>query len=38
MELVKNETFYGLAAITANIKKDTKFLMLYGLPEMGIAG
>ena len=31
--LAKNETFYGLAAIAANIRKGAKFLGLYGIPE-----
>ena len=33
MGLAKNSTFYGLAAIAANIRKGAKFLMLYGLPD-----
>lgn len=31
--LAKNTTFYGLAAIAANIRKGAKFLGLYGMPE-----
>ena len=31
--LAKNETFYGLAAIAANIRKGAKFLGLYGIPQ-----
>jgi len=31
--LAKNETFYGLAAIAANIRKGAKFLGLYGIPN-----
>ena len=31
--LAKNISFYGIAAIAANIRKGAKFLMLYGLPE-----
>ena len=38
MGLAKNETFFGLAAMAANIRKGARFLMLYGLPEMEIAG
>lgn len=30
--LAKNRTFYGLAAIAANIRKGAKFLGLYGIP------
>lgn len=33
MGLVKNMTFYGLAAIAHNIRKGGKFLIHYGLPE-----
>lgn len=33
MGLAKNTTFYGLAAIAANIRKGAKFLTLYGLPD-----
>lgn len=33
MGLAKNTTFYGLAAIAANLSKGAKFLKLYGLPE-----
>jgi len=32
--LAKNTTFYGLAAIAANIRKGAKFLGLYGIPEL----
>jgi IS5 family transposase len=38
MGLAKNTTFYGLAAMAANIRKGAKFLMLYGLPEIEITG
>ncbi len=38
MGLAKNTTFYGLAAIAANIRKGAKFLMLYGLPDPASAG
>lgn len=33
MGLTKNLTFYGLAAIAANVKKGAKFLSSFGLPE-----
>lgn len=33
MGLAKNVTFFGLAAMAANIRKGAKFLMLYGLPD-----
>lgn len=33
MGLAKNMTFFGLAAMAANISKGAKFLMLYGLPD-----
>lgn len=33
MGLAKNTTFYGLAAIAANLRKGAKFLTLYGLPD-----
>lgn len=33
MGLAKNVTFYGLAAMAANLRKGAKFLTLYGLPE-----
>lgn len=33
MGLAKNATFYGLAAMAANIRKGAQFLTLYGLPE-----
>lgn len=38
MALAKNATVYGLAAMAANIRKGAKFLMLYGLPDPGLAG
>ncbi len=38
MGLAKNTTFYGLAAMAANIRKGAKFLMLYGLPEVEVTG
>lgn len=38
MGLTKNMTFYGLAAIAANVRKGAKFLTLYGLPDPGHAG
>ena len=38
MGLEKNLTFYGLAAMAANIRKGAKFLETYGLPETSIAG
>jgi hypothetical protein len=31
MSLAKNATFFGLAAMAANIKKGSVFLGLYGL-------
>jgi IS5 family transposase len=31
--LAKNSTFYGLAAIAANIRKGARFLGLYGIPK-----
>ncbi|MDP0562389.1 MAG: transposase [Candidatus Endonucleobacter sp. (ex Gigantidas childressi)] len=33
MGLAKNATIYGLAAITANIRKGTKLLVLYGVSK-----
>ena len=33
MGLVRNMTFYGLAAIAHNIQKGAKFILLYGLLE-----
>lgn len=36
--LAKNMTFYGLAAMAANIRKGAKFLTLYGLPDPAFAG
>lgn len=38
MGLAKNVTFFGLAAMAANIRKGAKFLMLYGLPDPGSTG
>ena len=38
MGLAKNATFYGLAAMAANIRKGAKFLMRYGLPDPRFAG
>lgn len=38
MGQAKNATFYGLAAIAANLRKGAKFLTLYGLPEPGLPG
>ena len=38
MGLAKNKTFYGLAAIAANIRKRAKFLTLYDLPDPCYAG
>jgi len=38
MGLGKNTTFYGLAAMAANIRKGAKFLAEYGLPEPYYAG
>jgi IS5 family transposase len=38
MGLAKNATFYGLAAIAANLRKGAKFLTLYGLPEPASRG
>ncbi len=38
MGLAKNITFYGIAAMASNIRKGAKFLMLYGLPDVGYAG
>jgi len=38
MGLAKNVTFYGLAAIAANLRKGAKFLTLYGLPEPASIG
>jgi len=36
--LARNLTFYGLAAIAHNIRKGSKFLILYGLPESAPTG
>ncbi len=38
MGLAKNITSYGIAAMASNIRKGAKFLMLYGLPDVGYAG
>ncbi|MBT5931271.1 MAG: transposase, partial [Rhodobacteraceae bacterium] len=38
MGLAKNRTAYGIAAIAHNLRKGTKFLTLYGLPEPNYAG
>lgn len=38
MGLAKNITFYGLAAMAANIRKGAKFLTLYGLPDSAFKG
>ena len=38
MGLAKNVTFYGLAAIAANLRKGAKFLTLYGLPDTVLTG
>lgn len=38
MGFAKNATFYGLAAMAANICKGTKFFTLYGLPDGVLAG
>jgi IS5 family transposase len=38
MGLAKNATFYGLAAMAANLRKGAKFLTLYGLPEPSSIG
>ena len=38
MGLAKNTTFYGLAAMAANIRKGASFLTRYGLPNTGYAG
>ena len=34
MGLAKNATIFGLAAMTANIRKGTQFLVLYGVPKI----
>ncbi len=36
--LAKNMTFYGLAAMAANIRKGAKFLKEMGLPELESTG
>jgi IS5 family transposase len=38
MGLAKNISFYGLAAIAANVRKGAKFLTLYGLPDPASTG
>jgi IS5 family transposase len=38
MGLAKNVSFYGLAAIAANVRKGAKFLTLYGLPDPASTG
>ena len=38
MELAKNATAYGIAAMALNIRKGATFLRLYGLPEPGYTG
>jgi IS5 family transposase len=38
MGLAKNATFYGLAAMAANLRKGARFLTLYGLPDGSYAG
>jgi len=38
MGLAKNMTADGIAAIAHNLRKDTKFLTLYGLPNPHYAG
>ncbi len=38
MGLAKNMTFYGLAAMAANLRKGARFLTLYGLPEPSSTG
>jgi IS5 family transposase len=38
MGLAKNVSFYGLAAIAANVRKGAKFLALYGLPDPASTG
>ena len=38
MGLAKNDTVYGFAAMAANIRKEAKFLTLYGLPDPHHAG
>ncbi|MDP0561608.1 MAG: transposase [Candidatus Endonucleobacter sp. (ex Gigantidas childressi)] len=38
MGLAKNATIYGLAAIAANIRKGTKFLVLYGVSKSCCTG
>ena len=38
MGLAKNATIFGLAAMAANIRKGTQFLVLYGVPKICSAG
>jgi IS5 family transposase len=38
MGIAKNATFYGLAAMAANLRKGARFLTLYGLPDGSYAG
>ena len=38
MGLAKNVSFYGLAAIAANVRKGAKFLTHYGLPDLASMG
>jgi IS5 family transposase len=38
MGLAKNMSFFGLAAVAANLRKGTRSLILYGLPEPMTAG
>ncbi|MCK5894912.1 MAG: transposase [Endozoicomonadaceae bacterium] len=38
MGLAKNTTLFGLAAMEANIRKGTQFLLLYGVPKICSAG
>jgi IS5 family transposase len=38
MGLAKNVSFYGLAAIAANVRKGAKFLRLHGLPDPASTG
>ncbi|MCK5893967.1 MAG: transposase [Endozoicomonadaceae bacterium] len=38
MGLAKNATIFGLAAMAANIRKGTQFLLLYGVPKICSAG
>ena len=36
MELAKDATVYGWAAMAANIRKGARFLTLYGLPDLSL--